>query len=64
MAEKVAARQVASNVRLAWCPECHAPAEIEWRSNLDSTEGPIEVAKISCMHRHWFLMPLADLSLM
>lgn len=62
MAHKVAARQAGSNVGLVSCPECHAPAEVEWRSTLDSTEGPVEVAKILCLHRHWFLMPLSDLT--
>ena len=62
MAPNVAAREKVVHVRLVVCPECHAPAEIVWRSMLESTEGPIEVAKTMCLDRHWFLMPLGDLS--
>jgi hypothetical protein len=39
------------------CPECGALAEIEWSDTVDSTEGPVEHAKIVCARRHWFLMP-------
>lgn len=38
------------------CPECGAPAEIEWSDTADSTHGPLEHAKIVCANRHWFLM--------
>jgi hypothetical protein len=44
------------------CPECGAPAEIEWRAMSDSTDGPVEHAKIRCSNRHWFLLPVASLS--
>lgn len=39
------------------CPECSAPAEIEWSDWLPSTDGPIEHVKIRCVQRHWFLLP-------
>jgi hypothetical protein len=42
---------------MVFCPECGALAEIEWSDMLDSTDGPIEHAKIVCARRHWFLMP-------
>lgn len=45
------------------CPECGAPARVEWRAVLESTDGPIEHAKVSCDQRHWFLLPVADLPL-
>jgi hypothetical protein len=44
------------------CPECGALAEIEWRTVMESTDGPIEHAKIRCAQRHWFLLPVAALA--
>lgn len=44
------------------CPECEALAEVEWRDVLESTDGPIEHAKIRCVQRHWFLLPVAALA--
>jgi hypothetical protein len=44
------------------CPECGALAEVEWRTVMESTDGPIEHAKIRCVHRHWFLLPVAALA--
>ena len=43
---------------LTSCPECGHPAEIEWRTVLDSTDGPIEHARVTCVQRHWFLLPV------
>jgi hypothetical protein len=40
------------------CPECDALAEVLWRDVLDSTDGPVEHAKIGCVNRHWFLLPV------
>jgi hypothetical protein len=44
------------------CPECGAQARIEWRGVLESTDGPIEHAKVHCHKQHWFLLPVARLS--
>ncbi len=44
------------------CPECGAPAEVEWRDVLESTDGPVEHAKVRCVRRHWFLLPVASLA--
>jgi hypothetical protein len=44
------------------CPECAEPAEIEWRDVVESTDGPVELAKVRCVGRHWFLLPLASLA--
>lgn len=44
------------------CPECCAAAVVEWRAVLESTDGPIEHAKIRCVQGHWFLLPLAMLA--
>jgi hypothetical protein len=46
---------------LTTCPECGAAAHVEWRAVLESTDGPIEHAKVRCEQRHWFLLPVADL---
>lgn len=43
------------------CPECGALAEVLWRAVLESTDGPVEHAKVQCVRRHWFLLPVADL---
>jgi hypothetical protein len=44
------------------CPECGARATVEWRAVLESTDGPIEHAKVHCEERHWFLLPVAMLA--
>ncbi|WP_130014331.1 hypothetical protein [Serinicoccus sediminis] len=41
------------------CPECGAVAEVQWRDVLESTDGPVEHAKVLCLQRHWFLLPVA-----
>lgn len=43
------------------CPACGLPAEIQWRAVLESTDGPTEHARILCVDRHWFLLPVASL---
>jgi hypothetical protein len=44
---------------MSWvvCPECAHPAEVTWRSEVRSTDGPIEHVKILCLMRHRFLLP-------
>ncbi|MEZ5091669.1 hypothetical protein [Nocardioides sp.] len=44
------------------CPACGTIAEILWRDVLDGTDGPVEHAKIQCLARHWFLLPVASLT--
>ena len=43
------------------CPQCRQPATVQWRAVLDSTDGPIEHARIDCLAGHCFLMPAARL---
>jgi hypothetical protein len=43
------------------CPECGALAEVQWRAVMEGTDGPVEHAKVSCVRRHWFLLPIASL---
>ena len=41
-------------MELTTCPECGAPAQIEQRHVLESTDGPIEHATVRCSERHRF----------
>jgi hypothetical protein len=50
------------NVDLTTCPECGGLAEVEDRAVLDSTDGPVEHARVRCVRRHWFLLPVATLA--
>ena len=44
------------------CPECGSLAEVEWRAVMESTDGPVEHAKVRCVQKHWFLLPVASLA--
>ncbi len=44
------------------CPGCGAVAEVTERLVLESTEGPVEHARVVCVARHWFLLPAASLT--
>lgn len=43
------------------CPECGEISEVQDRHVLDSTDGPVEHARIMCIRRHWFLLPVSTL---
>jgi hypothetical protein len=43
------------------CPECGAPAEVLDRHVLESTDGPVEHARVVCLDRHRFFLPVAGL---
>jgi hypothetical protein len=45
-----------------YCPECGSLAEVEWRAVMESTDGPIEHARIRCVQKHWFLLPVGGLT--
>jgi hypothetical protein len=45
-----------------FCPECGELAEVLWRDVLESTDGPVEHAKVLCVRRHWFLLPVEHLA--
>ena len=49
-------------IDITTCPECEGPAHVQWRDVLESTDGPIEHAKVMCIERHGFLLPVATLS--
>jgi len=46
----------ASGIRLTECPECGAPAEMTHYATLASAHGPIDMVRITCPAKHWFLM--------
>ena len=42
---------------------CGLPAEVERRYTMQSTDGPLESAKIRCPRGHWFNGPVEFLAL-
>lgn len=48
-------------LQLTRCPGCGGHAEIERRTVLESTDGPIEHLRLRCVRRHWFVVPAAML---
>ena len=49
---------------LVVCPECAAPAEVVDRFALPGTDGPVEHVKLTCLARHWLLLPVTALPAM
>ncbi|MET1058929.1 MAG: hypothetical protein ABWX84_05000 [Nocardioides sp.] len=47
---------------LTVCPECDELAEVKWRAVMESTDGPVEHAKVVCVRGHWFLLPVSHLA--
>jgi hypothetical protein len=43
------------------CPECGRTVTVRWRAVLDSTDGPIEHARVDCPAGHWLMLPVATL---
>jgi hypothetical protein len=43
---------------LVECPACGLPAEITDRFVLDGVPEPVEHAKVVCVARHWFTLPV------
>lgn len=41
---------------------CGLPAEVEYRYTVQSSDGPLESAKIRCPRGHWFNAPLQYLT--
>jgi hypothetical protein len=44
-------------LRFVSCPDCSMIATTQWCGRMESTEGPVEHVRITCVYRHWFLMP-------
>ena len=42
---------------------CGLPAEVEYRYTVESSDGPMESAKIRCPRGHWFLGPVDALTM-
>jgi hypothetical protein len=51
----------ATTMDLTTCPDCGAPAEVLDRFVLESTDGPIDHARVRCVRGHWFLLALHTL---
>jgi hypothetical protein len=49
-------------LQLTVCPQCAAPAESTDEGCVDSTDGPVRMARVRCVRRHWFLLPAGDLA--
>jgi hypothetical protein len=49
-------------MELTACPECGQVATIVERHVLESTDAPIEHAKVRCVTGHWFFLPVARLA--
>ena len=49
------------DLEIIGCPDCGAPAEIVWRTELPSTDGQIEHLDVRCVRRHKFFMPAEGL---
>lgn len=45
------------------CPSCGLPAEITDRFTLNGAPAPVEHAKLVCIQRHWYTLPLDQLVL-
>ena len=50
-------------MQFTYCPDpaCGALAEIVDRFALASTDGALDHAKVACLHRHWFMLPVERL---
>ena len=42
-------------------PACEAIAELVDRGTARSTDGPVEIVRTLCLHRHTFVLPLSRL---
>jgi hypothetical protein len=43
-------------MQIIGCPECDATAEVLEHGRVASTSGLLDVVKVVCVARHWFLM--------
>jgi hypothetical protein len=44
------------------CPQCGQSALVERRAVLESTDGPVEHCKVTCVEGHWFVLPVSMLA--
>jgi hypothetical protein len=45
------------HLRIVTCPECFMIADLQRGNRLESTDGPVDHVRITCVNRHWFMMP-------
>jgi hypothetical protein len=64
MTDDRSTRPPGTELDLAVCPECAAPAEVLDRFALPGTGGAVEHVRVACLARHWFLLPAASLPTM
>jgi hypothetical protein len=49
-------------IDLVACPECTMTAAVQGSDRLESTDGPVEHVRVTCVNRHWFVMPADTLT--
>ncbi len=49
-------------LNLVACPECSMAATLQWANRVESTDGPVDHVRVTCVNRHWFLMPADTLT--
>jgi hypothetical protein len=47
---------------LVACPECAMTAAVQGSDRLEGTDGPVAHVRVTCVNRHWFLMPVDTLT--
>jgi hypothetical protein len=47
---------------IAACPECSMTAALHEWDQIESTDGPVGHVRVTCVNRHWFLMPVDRLN--
>jgi hypothetical protein len=47
----------AQDLEFVTCPDCSMIATAQWGGWLESTDGPVDHVRVTCVQRHWFLMP-------
>jgi hypothetical protein len=52
----------AQYLEFAICPDCSMIATAQGDGCLGSTDGPVDHVRVTCVQRHWFLMPANMLS--
>ena len=49
------------DLQLVACPQCGNPADATTHATVASTHGPVKIVRVSCLDRHWYLMPADQL---
>ena len=43
-------------MQIVGCPQCDATAEVIVQGRVAGTHGAVDVVRVVCVRRHWFLM--------